>query len=77
MTADQVKHILQGAWPECQVEVSGEGAKFHVWVRGNRFGGMSRVKQQQLVYSCLQEHISSGVIHAVTMDLDVVDTTNG
>jgi acid stress-induced BolA-like protein IbaG/YrbA len=77
MTADQVQQILQEAWPECQVKVSGEGAKFHVWVRGERFGGLTPLRQQQMVYGCLQEHISSGVIHAVTMDLGVADHANG
>lgn len=77
MTADQVQNILQSAWPECQVAVSGEGAKFHVRVRGDRFAGLSAVRQQQLVYGCLQEHISSGAIHAVTMDLGAADQANG
>jgi acid stress-induced BolA-like protein IbaG/YrbA len=77
MTADQVENILKGAWPESQVKVSGEGAKFHVWVRADRFAGLSPVRQQQLVYGCLQEHISSGDIHAVTMDLGAEDHRNG
>lgn len=77
MTSDQVHNILQSAWPECQVKVSGEGAKFHVWVRGERFADLSPVRQQQQVYACLQEHISSGAIHAVTMDLGAVDQADG
>jgi acid stress-induced BolA-like protein IbaG/YrbA len=77
MTSDQVENILKEVWPECQVSVSGEGAKFHVRVRGERFAGLSPVRQQQLVYGCLQEHISSGVIHAVTMDLGAEDHRNG
>lgn len=77
MTANEVEQILRSAWPESQVKVSGEGAKFHVWVRAARFEGLSPVRQQQLVYGCLQEHISSGVIHAVTMDLGGADNAHG
>lgn len=69
MTPEQVKAILQGALPECTVDVTGGGGKFHVQARGSVFKGLMPVKQQQLVYGHLNQYIQSGEIHAVTMDL--------
>ena len=36
---------------------------------GDLFDGLNAVKRQQAVYDVLNEHISSGAIHAVTMRL--------
>ncbi|MFY0664606.1 MAG: BolA/IbaG family iron-sulfur metabolism protein [Natronospirillum sp.] len=74
MHAEQVRDILTAALPDCTVEVTGSGAKFHVTARGSAFQGLMPLKQQQLVYGFLNEHIQSGAIHAVTMDLG---TENG
>lgn len=73
MTAEQVKEILQAALPDCEIDVTGGDAKFHVTARGDVFKGLMPVKQQQLVYGYLNEHINSGAIHAVTMDLGAAD----
>ena len=69
MTPEQVKAILQAALPDCTIDVTGGAGKFHVQARGAVFKGLMPVKQQQLVYGHLNEHIKSGEIHAVTMDL--------
>ncbi|MFC3852585.1 BolA/IbaG family iron-sulfur metabolism protein [Salinispirillum marinum] len=74
MHAELVQEILTAALPDCTIEVSGSGAKFHVKARGQAFAGLMPVKQQQLIYGFLNEHIQSGAIHAVTMDLG---TENG
>ncbi|TGG90763.1 BolA/IbaG family iron-sulfur metabolism protein [Natronospirillum operosum] len=73
MTPEQVKEILQAALPDCTIEVTGGDAKFHVRARGEVFQGKMPVKQQQIVYGHLNEHIRSGAIHAVTMDLGAAD----
>jgi len=36
---------------------------------GSMFEGLNAVKRQQAVYGVLNEHISSGAIHAVSMRL--------
>jgi acid stress-induced BolA-like protein IbaG/YrbA len=36
---------------------------------GDIFEGLNAVKRQQTIYKVLNEHISSGAIHAVTMRL--------
>lgn len=74
MHAELVRDILTAALPDCTIDVTGSGAKFHVKARGPVFAGLMPVKQQQLIYGFLNEHIQSGAIHAVTMDLG---TENG
>ena len=39
----------------------------NIIVVGDIFEGKRAVKRQRLVYAALQEHIASGVIHAVNM----------
>ncbi|MGO2354531.1 MAG: BolA family protein [Marinomonas foliarum] len=67
MNAGEVKALLESSIPNCEVIAEGEGCNFQVVVVTSEFEGLSTVKRQQLVYSHLQEAISSGAIHAVTM----------
>lgn len=69
MDAGAVKALISSKIDTEFVEVQGEGAKYHVTVVSNEFSGLMPVKKQQLIYSCLNDEISSGVIHAVTMAL--------
>lgn len=67
MNAAEVKALLESSIPHCEVIAEGEGCNFQVVVVTSEFEGLSNVKRQQLVYSYLQDAISSGAIHAVTM----------
>ncbi|NLQ16960.1 BolA/IbaG family iron-sulfur metabolism protein [Marinomonas sp. M1K-6] len=67
MNAGEVKALLESSIPNCDVTAEGEGCNFQVVVVTSEFEGLSTVKRQQLVYSHLQEAISNGTIHAVTM----------
>jgi acid stress-induced BolA-like protein IbaG/YrbA len=67
VNAGEVKALLESSIPNCEVIAEGEGCNFQVVVVTSEFEGLSTVKRQQLVYSHLQEAISSGAIHAVTM----------
>ncbi|UTW01287.1 BolA/IbaG family iron-sulfur metabolism protein [Marinomonas rhizomae] len=67
MNAGEVKALLESSINNCEVVAKGEGCNFQVVVVTSEFEGLSTVKRQQLVYSHLQEAISSGAIHAVTM----------
>ena len=69
MTPEQIKALLEAALPECEIAVEGGEGKFLVTATGSAFEGLNAVKRQQLVYGVLNEHISSGAIHAVTMRL--------
>jgi acid stress-induced BolA-like protein IbaG/YrbA len=55
--------------PDCKVVIEGSDGKYLVTAIGDVFQGLTAVKRQQIVYQILNEHIVSGVIHAVTMRL--------
>lgn len=69
MQNEQVQALLQRELAECDVTVAGDGSHFDVTIVGDVFAGLRPVKKQQLVYSVLNEHIASGAIHAVNMQL--------
>ena len=69
MTADQVKALLVDTFSDSQIHVEGEGAKYMVSIISAQFEGKRAVPRQQMIYALLNEHISSGEIHAVSMDL--------
>jgi acid stress-induced BolA-like protein IbaG/YrbA len=65
----EVKACLAQAFAGDEIVVNGEGNKFDVHIISDRFSGLMPVKRQQQVYACINEHIVSGVIHAITMKL--------
>jgi acid stress-induced BolA-like protein IbaG/YrbA len=69
MTADQVKALLLGSFSNDQIQVEGEGAKYIISIISEQFEGKRAVPRQQMIYTLLNDYISSGEIHAVSMDL--------
>ncbi|PCI81850.1 MAG: cell division protein BolA [SAR86 cluster bacterium] len=69
MDASQITSLLDAELTECQVTVDGGDGKYLVTVIGDVFEGLNAVKRQQTIYKILNEHITSGAIHAVTMSL--------
>lgn len=65
----QIQSLLQAEMPDCQVQVQGGDGKFQLRAVGPMFEGLGAVKRQQAVYAILNEHIASGAIHAVSMQL--------
>jgi len=49
------------------VDVSGDGYHYQLTLVSNKFEGMKRLARQQWVYAELQEYITSGALHALTM----------
>ena len=69
MNSNQIRELLSEAMPDCKVVIEGSDGKYLVTAIGDVFQGLTAVKRQQIVYQILNEHIVSGVIHAVTMRL--------
>ena len=67
MKADDIKSILEQRLDKCDIKVDVDGSHVNIIVVGDIFEGKRTVQRQQLVYAALQEHIASGVIHAVNM----------
>lgn len=67
MTAEQIQKLIEDALPDARVEVRGGEGKFEATVTSPAFEGLPTVKQHQLVYSAVNEHIASGELHALTL----------
>ena len=67
MNEDEIRRILSNGLVDCEVELQIEGNKVMARMVGDVFEGLSRVKRQQLVYNLLDDKISSGEIHALSM----------
>lgn len=67
MDANEIRELLASGLDDCEVELQMEGNKIAVRLVSDSFEGLSRVRRQQLVYGLLNDRISSGEIHAVTM----------
>ena len=72
MDLEDIRQILETALGDSQIEMKAEGNKLALALVSDKFIGMNRVKRQQLVYSLLNDKISSGEIHAVTMKTQTV-----
>jgi acid stress-induced BolA-like protein IbaG/YrbA len=69
LDASKITTLLNAELSDCQVTVDGGDGKYLVTVVGDVFEGLNAVKRQQTIYKILNEHITSGAIHAVTMNL--------
>ena len=69
MEAQDIQNLLAAQLPDCEIAVTGGGGKFQVAAVGDVFAGLGAVRRQQKIYQILNEHISSGAIHAVSMHL--------
>jgi len=69
LDASQITTLLDAELTDCQVTVDGGDGKYLVTVIGDVFEGLNAVKRQQTIYKILNEYITSGAIHAVTMNL--------
>jgi acid stress-induced BolA-like protein IbaG/YrbA len=67
MEIAEIRQLIQAGIPDTEVTVSGEGCSFSVVVVGEVFAGMSLVKRQQKVLATVNEALSSGALHAISM----------
>ncbi|XID75355.1 BolA family iron metabolism protein IbaG [Alkanindiges sp. WGS2144] len=67
MNSEQLVALLQAAFPQADVAVTGQAGKFDLRIVDAQFEGMRPVARQQAVYAPLNEHIASGVVHAVSI----------
>ena len=67
MDPEEVKQLIMAGLPECEVTVNGDGSHFDAVVVGDVFAGQSLVKKQQLVYATVNEQITSGKLHALSI----------
>ncbi|MEN9503612.1 MAG: hypothetical protein RI964_2897 [Pseudomonadota bacterium] len=64
---EAVKAMIEANIPDAQVVVSGDGYKYEAEVVSSAFEGLRAVKRQQMVYAAVNEAITSGQLHALTI----------
>lgn len=67
MDIQQIEQVLTEQLQLSEVYVKADGSHYAVTAVGDCFDGLSRVKQQQLVYSPLMHVIADGTIHALSI----------
>ncbi|WP_137225269.1 BolA family protein [Shewanella sp. MEBiC00475] len=67
MECNVIEQILTEALSLTEAHVTTDGSHYKVVAVGECFDGMSRVKQQQVIYAPLAEQIANGELHALTI----------
>ena len=67
MDVQTIELIIKTEIPGCQVELIVDGNKLNLTIISDVFEGLSRVRRQQKIYGLLNDLITSGEIHAVSM----------
>ena len=64
---DAVKALIESNIPGATATVTGDGYKYEAEVISSSFDGLRAVKRQQIVYAAVNEAITSGQLHALTI----------
>ncbi len=67
MSPEDVRQRIAAGLPDCEITVTGDGSHFEVVAVGAVFEGLTPVKKQQLVYGTVNDLITSGELHALTI----------
>jgi acid stress-induced BolA-like protein IbaG/YrbA len=67
MESEVIEKLILQQLPDAKVEVQGDGHHFQALIVTKSFQGLSRLKQQQMVYEALSHSISSGELHAISL----------
>jgi acid stress-induced BolA-like protein IbaG/YrbA len=69
----EISALLQAAFPDAKVSVTGGEGKYQLQMASGSFAGLNRVKRQQAVYKVVNPLIQTGAIHAINMQLQTPD----
>ena len=67
MDPEDVKKLILVGLPECEVTVKGDGSHFDAVVVGEIFAEKSLLAKQKLVYATVNEYITNGQLHALSI----------
>lgn len=67
MDPEQIKQLIEAGIAGSKATVTGDGGKYEATVISDAFAGLSMLKEHQLVYATVNEHIASGALHALTI----------
>ncbi len=78
MQAGEIESLIKAALPDAVVvveDLAGDGDHYAATVTSERFRGLSRVKQHQLVFQALGGRMG-GALHALALQTNVPDQEN-
>ncbi|MCP4431309.1 MAG: BolA/IbaG family iron-sulfur metabolism protein [Gammaproteobacteria bacterium] len=67
ITTENIRQLIEQGMPTESVEVSGGEGKYIAEVISQEFSDLSLIKRHKLVYACVNDEITSGALHALTI----------
>ncbi len=67
MNPEDVQRLIEAGVPGCEAIVSGDGSHFDAIVISESFVGKSLVDKQRMVYATVNDRITSGELHALSI----------
>ena len=66
---DTIEKRIMSACPDASVKVALSGRNAEIKISSVTLSAFSRVQQQKKIYACIDDLISDGVIHAVSIKI--------
>ena len=66
---DTIEIRIMSAYPDASVKVALSGRNAEIKISSETLSALSRVQQQKKIYVCIDDLISEGVIHAVSIKI--------
>ena len=66
---DTIEERIMSAYPDASVKVDLSGRNAEIKISSVTLSALSRVQQQKKIYACIDDLISEGVIHAVSIKI--------
>ena len=67
---DTIEERIMSAYPDASVKVALSGRNAEIKISSVTLSALSRVQQQKKIYACIDDLVSEGVIHAVSIKID-------
>jgi len=64
---DTIEVRIMSAYPDASVKVALSGRNAEIKISSVTLSALSRVQQQKKIYACIDDLISEGIIHAVSI----------
>ena len=66
---DKIEDRIMSAYPDASVKVALSGRNAEIKISSVTLSALSRLQQQKKIYACIDDLISEGVIHAVSIQI--------
>ena len=66
---DTIEERIMSAYQDASVKVALSGRNAEIKISSVTLSALSRVQQQKKIYACIDDLISEGVIHAVSIKI--------